>query len=158
MISQRTPLVPLFKLRDAVTRVKMQVDDTLDSSGAVIIPDDCPEAGYSIWVEEALSAVYKPLKSPPNIDIPIEDNELLLDDQELDPDTMLMIQERAKAKLDKNKERAVFSQGLIMKMYNSLSLLANVTRDIIRVYLKVFSVNDANEQRWVRFFPGYFFW
>ena len=158
MISQRTPLVPLFKLRDAVTRVKMQVDDTLDSSGAVIIPDDCPEAGYSIWVEKALSAVYKPLKSPPNIDIPIEDDELLLDDQELDPDTMLKIQERAKAKLDKNKERAVFSQGLFMKMYNSLSLLANVTRDTIRVYLKVFSVNDTNEQRLVRFFPGYFFW
>ena len=44
-----------------------------------------------------------------------------------------------------------------MKMYNSLSLLANVTRDIIRVYLEVFSVNDANEQRLVRFFPGYFF-
>ena len=41
MRSQRTSLVPLYKLADAVTRVKMQVDDTLDSSGAIVIPDDC---------------------------------------------------------------------------------------------------------------------
>ena len=46
MRSQRT-LVPLFKLGDVVTRVKMQVDDTLDSSGAVVILDDSPESGYS---------------------------------------------------------------------------------------------------------------
>ena len=46
MWSQRTSLVPLFKLWDVVTRVKMQVDDTLDSSGAVVIPDDSPEVGY----------------------------------------------------------------------------------------------------------------
>ena len=51
----------MFKLRDAVTRVKMQVDDTLDSSGAVVIPDDDPEAGYSGWGEEAVSRVFKPL-------------------------------------------------------------------------------------------------
>ena len=44
MRSQRTSLVPLFKLRDVVTRVKMQVDDTLDSSRAVVILDDDPEA------------------------------------------------------------------------------------------------------------------
>ena len=47
IMSQKTSLVPLFKLGDMVTRVKMQVDDTLDSSGAVVIPDDDPEAGYS---------------------------------------------------------------------------------------------------------------
>ena len=41
MRSQRTSLVPLYKLGDAVTRVKMQVDGTLDSSGAIVIPDDC---------------------------------------------------------------------------------------------------------------------
>ena len=40
MRSQRTSLIPLFKLGDVVTRVKMQVDDTLDSCGAVVIPDD----------------------------------------------------------------------------------------------------------------------
>ena len=36
MRSQRTS-VPLFKLGDAVTKVKMQVDDTLDGSGAVVV-------------------------------------------------------------------------------------------------------------------------
>ena len=40
MRSQRTSLVPLFKLRDTVTRVKMQVDDILDSCGTFVILDD----------------------------------------------------------------------------------------------------------------------
>ena len=57
MRSQRTSLVPLFKLGDAVTRVKMQVDDTLDRCGAVVIPDNDPEAGYSSCGEEAVSGV-----------------------------------------------------------------------------------------------------
>ena len=109
MRSQRTSLVPLFKLWNMVTRVKMQVDDTLDSSGAVVVPDDNPEAGFSGWGEEAVSAVFKPLQSPPQIDIPTEDDELQLDDLELDPDTVLKIQERAKAKLDKNMEHSLCS-------------------------------------------------
>ena len=88
MRSQRTSLVPLFKLRDAVTRVKMQVDDTLDSSGAVVIPDDDPEAGYSSWGEEAVSAAFKPLQSLSQIDIHTEDDELQLDDLDLDPNTV----------------------------------------------------------------------
>ena len=37
-----------------------------------------------------------------------------------------------------------------MKMYDSLSSLANVTSDSIRVYLKLFSVTDANQQILVR--------
>ena len=79
---------PLFKLRDPVIRVKMQVDDTLVSSGAVVILDDDPEAGYSGWGEEAVSAVFKPLQSPPQIDIQTEDDELQLDDLDLDPNTV----------------------------------------------------------------------
>ena len=59
MRSQRT-LVPLFKLGDAVIIVTMQVDDPLDSCGAVVFPDDNPEAGFSGWDEEAVSAVFKP--------------------------------------------------------------------------------------------------
>ena len=58
MRSQRTSLVPLFKPRDTVTRVKMQVDDTLDSSGTVVTADDDPEAGYSGFGEEAICAVF----------------------------------------------------------------------------------------------------
>ena len=58
MRSQITILVPLFKLRDAGTRVKLQVDETLDSSGAVVVLDNSPEAGYSGWGQEAVSAVF----------------------------------------------------------------------------------------------------
>ena len=42
-------------------------------------------------------------------------------------------------------------QGLFMKVYNSLSSLANLTSDSVCVYMKLFSVNDANQQRLVRF-------
>ena len=55
--SQRTSLVPLFKLGDTVTRVRLQVDYTLDSNGAVGVPDDNPEVGYSGWGEEAVSSM-----------------------------------------------------------------------------------------------------
>ena len=113
-----------------------------DSCGAYVVSDDCPEAGYSGWGEEAVPAVFKPLQSPP----------LQLTVLDLDPDTVKIIQERAKAKLDANKEYAhkavVFSQGLFMKMYESLSLLGNVTSDSICVYLKVFSVTEPISGDW----------
>ena len=37
-----------------------------------------------------------------------------------------------------------------MKMYDLLSVLANITSDSIRVYLKLFSVTDVNQWRLVR--------
>ena len=58
---QRASLVPLFKIGDLVTKVKIQVHDTLDGSGAVVVADGDPEAGYSGWGEEAVPAVFKPL-------------------------------------------------------------------------------------------------
>ena len=65
------------------------------------------------------------------------------------------IQKRAKAKLEKNKEytcgAVVYSQVLFMKVYDLLSHLANVTSDSVRVYLKLFSVTDANQRRLLRF-------
>ena len=65
------------------------------------------------------------------------------------------IQKRAKAKLEKNKEytcgAVVYSQVLFMKVYDLLSQLANVTSDSVCVYLKLFSVTDANQRRLVRF-------
>ena len=65
------------------------------------------------------------------------------------------IQKRAKAKLEKNKEytcgAVVYSQVLFMKVYDLLSHLANVTSDSVCVYLKLFSVTDANQRRLVRF-------
>ena len=63
----------------------MEVDDALDSCVAVVIPDDCPKAGYSGWGEEAVPALFKPLQSLPWIDIQIENNDLELDDLDLDP-------------------------------------------------------------------------
>ena len=38
-----------------------------------------------------------------------------------------------------------------MKVYDLLSHLANVTSDSVCVYLKLFSVTDANQRRLVRF-------
>ena len=96
----------------------------------------------------------KPLQSPPWIDVNTEDDELQLNDLDFDPNTVMTIQERAKAKL-KNKEHAhramVCIQGLLMKVYNSLLSLADLTSDRGCVYMKLFSVNDANQHRLVRF-------
>ena len=69
MRSQRTALVPLFKLGDEITRVKRGMDDTLDSCGAAIVPRDSPEAGYSGWGQETVSAVFRPLQSLAQVEI-----------------------------------------------------------------------------------------
>ena len=64
------------------------------------------------------------------------------------------IQERAKANLEKNKKytcrAVVYSQVLFMKVYDLLSHLENVTSDSVHVYLKLFSVTDANQRRLLR--------
>ena len=95
MRSQRTSLVPLFKLGELVTKVKLQVDDTLDISWAVVVPD--PEAGYPGWGEEDVPAVFKPLLAPPQVTVNSEVDELDIDDQDLDSNTVRVIQERVKA-------------------------------------------------------------
>ena len=68
MRSQRFSLAPLFKLEDAITRVKIQEDVTLDSSGAVVALD-VPEAGYSAWGQEVVPAMFESLQSLPWVDI-----------------------------------------------------------------------------------------
>ena len=45
--SQRTSLVPILKVTDSVTQVKQYVNETLDISGAAVVPKEHPEAGYS---------------------------------------------------------------------------------------------------------------
>ena len=47
-----------------------------------------------------------------------------------------------------------YSQGLFMKVYNLLTQIANVTSDSMCVYLKLFSVTDANQQRLFRSKPN----
>ena len=49
MRSQRTSLVLCLNLGDMVTRVKMQVDEILDSSGAVVVSDNNPHVGFAGW-------------------------------------------------------------------------------------------------------------
>ena len=65
-----------------------------------------------------------------------------------------VIQEKARAKAAKNRKHACRAlttyQDLFQQMYGSLSTLANVTSDSVHVYLKLFSVTDANQQRLVR--------
>ena len=78
---------------------------------------------YCGWGEEAVPALIKLLQSLPWIDVQIENNDLELDDLDLDPDTVKIIQKRAKAKLDMNMEHArkaiAFSPGLFIKMCES---------------------------------------
>ena len=107
MRSQRTSLVPLFRLGDVVTKVKMQVDDTLDGSGAVVIPDDNPEEVHPGYGEEAVFAMIKLLQSPPQNDIKTEEDELELDDLEFEPDMERKIWEKVKIKHVKNKQHAL---------------------------------------------------
>ena len=93
MRSQRTALIPLFKLGDEITWIKRDVEDTMDSSGAVVIPRDDPDAGFSGWGGESVSAVYRPLQVPPQIDIESKPDDIFLDDLDLDANTMVTIQE-----------------------------------------------------------------
>ena len=67
--SQRTALVPLFKLTDFVAKVKQQVDETLDNSGAVVVPNGDPEAGFPSSGEKDVPAVFKPLVVPPQVTV-----------------------------------------------------------------------------------------
>ena len=92
MMSQRTSLVPLFKLTDFLARVKQHGDETLEISGTVVVPDDNPEAGFIGWGEEYVPSVFKPLLVPPQVSIRQEHDELYLSDVEgLDPEMARVI-------------------------------------------------------------------
>ena len=84
--------------------------------------------------------MFRPLQSPPQVEIDAEPDELELSDLDLDPAMVETIQERAKAKLDKNKQHAkralAYSNGLFMKVYDSLTKTANVTSDSVHVLMK----------------------
>ena len=84
-----------------------------------------------------------------------EQDELDLSDIDgLDPQIAELIQEKARAKAILNRKhtkRALHTyDGLFHQMYDSLTNLANITSNSVHVYLKLFSVNDANQQRLVR--------
>ena len=75
--SQRTSLVPLFKLLDKVAEVKQMVDDTLDMSKAVFAPEGHKEFGPNPgWGEDDVPAIFRPLLAPPEVLLEKEDNKL----------------------------------------------------------------------------------
>ena len=107
MKSQRTSLVPLFRLTDSVTQVKQRVDETLDISGAVVVPESNPEAGYTGSGEEDVPIIFKPLLAPPQVPLRQDEDELDLSDIEgLDPQIAELIQEKARAKAALNRKHA----------------------------------------------------
>ena len=67
---------------------------------------------------------------------------------------MELMQEKARAKARLNRKhakRAVHSyDGLFPQMNGLLANLTNITSDSVCVYLKLFSVTNANQQRLVR--------
>ena len=66
--SQRTSLVPLFKLLDKVAQVKQTVDDTVDMIKAVVAPERHKEFGPNPgWGEDDVPAIFRPLLAPPEV-------------------------------------------------------------------------------------------
>ena len=75
--SQRTSLVPLFKLINRLVEVKQQVDDNLDMSKAVIAPVGHPDVGPNPgWGEENVPAMFSPLLISPKVMLVQVDEEL----------------------------------------------------------------------------------
>ena len=107
MKSQRTSLVPLFRLRYQFAQVKQHVDETLDICGAAVIPEGNPEAGFSGWGEEDVPAIFRPLLTSPQVPLWQEEDELDLSDIEgLDPQIVELIQEKARVKAALNRKHA----------------------------------------------------
>ena len=93
-------------LADEVTKVKSEVDDTLDRCGAVVIRDEHDDACFTGLGQEPVTAVFKPLQSGPSLDVPSLE-QIELGDLELNPVTLNTIQTRAKA---------LFYQNNILKL------------------------------------------
>ena len=107
MKSQRTSLVPLFRLTDSVAQVKQHVDETLDISWAVVIPESNPEAGYTGSGEKDVPTIFKPLLAPPQVPLRHNEDSLDISDIEgLDPQIAELIQEKARAKAPKYRKHA----------------------------------------------------
>ena len=152
MKSQRTPLVPLFRLTDPIAQVKQQVDKTLDISGAVVVPEGHPEAVVNPgWGEEDVQTVFRPLLSSPKVPLVQEDqDELDLSDIEgLDPQVVELIQQKARDKAVRNRKHAKAAlntyDGLFRSVYRSLANFANATSDSVRIFLRLYSVTDFNQ-------------
>ena len=54
-------MVPLFRLTDVVTRVKMDVDDTQDKFEAEVVGEDYPELYFLSLGQESIPAIFRVL-------------------------------------------------------------------------------------------------
>ena len=106
--SQRTSLVPLFRLLDRVVQVKQTVDDTLDMSGAVVTPEGHPEVGPNPgWGEDDVPAIFRPLLSSPEVPLEQEEDKLDLSDIDSLPQQVIEhIKQKAREKAALNREHA----------------------------------------------------
>ena len=136
MKSQRTSLVPLFRLTDQITQGKQHVDETLDICRAIVVPDGDPKLGHTGWGEEDVPTIFKPLLHSPQVSLVQEEDELDLSDIEgLDPQIAELIQQKArdKAVLNRKHARAALNtyDGLFHSMYHSLANFANFTSNSV---------------------------
>ena len=136
--SQRTSLVPLFRLLDSFDQVKQKVDDTLDMSGAVVTLEGHPEAGPNPgWGEDDVPAIFRPLLSSPEVPLEQEeDDELDLSDIEgLDQQVFAHIQQKARDKAVRNRKHAYQAlntyDGLFCQMYRAN--FANCKSEVFRL-------------------------
>ena len=75
----RAQLVPLFKLADEVTRVRMEVEETMDACEAAVIGKDQVNAYFLGWGQEFVPALLRLLQFPPKFTLKSEDQPDLSD-------------------------------------------------------------------------------
>ena len=87
--SKITALVPLFKLTDESHKVKMNVEDTLDTYGAVVIVLEHKRAKFQGFDIKTVSPMLRKLQmvSGPKVNV-VFDESLQLDDLGLDYTTL----------------------------------------------------------------------
>ena len=82
----------MIPLLNNVAKVKESLDDTLEISGAVVVPDDDTEASHLGWGEEDVNAVFKPLLVLPRVNLKFDLDELdLIDIPDLNPKIKMKI-------------------------------------------------------------------
>ena len=133
------------------------MDETLDISGAVVVPEGHPEAGVNPgWGEDDVPAIFRPLLSSPKVSLEQEaDDELDLSDIEgLDQQVVAWIQQKARDKAVWNRKHAYQAlntyDGLFRQMYCALANFANCTSDSVRIFLQLYSITDFNQRRLVK--------
>ena len=76
---KKTSLVPLFKLADEVTRVRMEVEETMDACEAAVIGKDHVNAYFLGWGQESVPAMLRLLQFAPKFMLNSEDQPDLSD-------------------------------------------------------------------------------